>query len=255
MATAAVSEALLTAEQYARRPDPGYPEELVRGRIVPLPQPNRRHGQICNKAGRILGNYAEEHDLGHVLSNNAGVITERDPDTVRGPDVAFYSYARLPRGPLPANYGPEVPELVVEVRSPTDRWPQVLARVAEYLEAGVTAVMVLDDDAPVRSRLRRRDDPDARPRRRADPPRTAGRVPRRGAAVLRVSETGVGRTRRGGWRRWLAHQCSGCDRKTPVGKPPVSPAAGIGSGLVWTGIQRGCFDSHYRVAFRLVTVR
>ena len=145
MATAPAA-ALLTAEQFAQRPDPGYPEELVRGRIVPLPQPNRRQGQICNKAGRILGNYAEEHDLGHVLSNDAGVITERDPDTVRGADVAFYSFDRLPRGPLPASYGPEVPELIIEVRSPSERWPRVLAKVAEYLEAGVSFVVVLDDE-------------------------------------------------------------------------------------------------------------
>src|SRR4051794_9430061 len=141
------AEALLTAEEYAKRPDPGYPEELVRGRIVPMPQPNRRHGQICNKAGRIFGNFAEEHDLGHVLSNDAGVITERDPDTVRGPDIAYYSYNRLPKGPLPASYGPEVPELVVEVRSPSDRWAKVLAKVGEYLTSGVLAVVVLDDES------------------------------------------------------------------------------------------------------------
>jgi len=148
MSTAtAPTPVLLTAEEYARRLDPGYPEELVDGRIVPMPQPNRRHGQICNKAGRILGNFAEEHDLGHVLNNDAGVITKRNPDTVRGPDVAFYSYDRLPRGPLPASYGPEVPELVVEVRSPTDRWPAVLVKVAEYLNAGVLAVVVLDDES------------------------------------------------------------------------------------------------------------
>ena len=29
------------------------------------------------------------------------------------------------------------PELVFEVLSPDDRWPKVLAKVAEYLEAGV----------------------------------------------------------------------------------------------------------------------
>jgi Uma2 family endonuclease len=148
MSTAFVTPPILmTAEEYARRPEPGHPEELVRGRIVPVSQPNRRHGQICNKAGRILGNFAEDHDLGHVLSNDAGVITERDPDTVRGADIAFYSYARLPKGPLPGNLGPEVPELVVEVRSPSERWPKILVKVAEYLDAGVTVVVVLDDES------------------------------------------------------------------------------------------------------------
>ena len=86
---------------------------------------------------------AQEYDLGHVLDNDAEVLTELDPGTLRGPDVAFYSYARLPRGPLPAEYGPE---LVLEVLSPDDRWPKVLARAAEYLEAGVSYVGVLDPD-------------------------------------------------------------------------------------------------------------
>ena len=138
----------MTAEEYARRPDLGYPEELVRGKVVPMPQPNRRHGQVCNKAGRIFGNFADDHDLGHVLSYDASVITERGPDTVRGADVAFYSYARLPKGPLAPTYGPELPELVVEVVSPSDRWPKVLAKVAEYLGAGVTVVVVLDEPPP-----------------------------------------------------------------------------------------------------------
>ena len=112
---------------------------------MPLTRP--RHGQLCARAVRILGNHADEHDLGHVLNNDAGVITERGPDTVRGADVAFYSFARLPKGPLPASYGPEVPELVIEVRSPSDRWPAVLAKVAEYLNAGVFVVCVLDDES------------------------------------------------------------------------------------------------------------
>ena len=143
-----LTPALMTAEEFDRRPDSGPPEELVRGKIVPLPQPNRRHGQICYKSARIFGDFVDGHDLGHILTNDAGIITERGPDTVRGADVAFYSYARLPRGPLAPSYGPEVPELVVEVVSPSDRWPKILAKVAECLEAGVTVVVVLDEPPP-----------------------------------------------------------------------------------------------------------
>jgi len=137
---------LLTAEEFGRRPDPGYPEELVRGRIVTMSPPNRRHGQVCGKVDRILGNFVDEHEFGHVLCNDSGVITERGPDTVRGPDVIFYSYARLPKGALPSDYGPEVPELIFEIRSPGNRWPAILVKVAEYLAAGSQYVVVLDPD-------------------------------------------------------------------------------------------------------------
>jgi Uma2 family endonuclease len=37
-----------------------------------------------------------------------------------------------------------VPELIFEVLSPSDRWPDVLCKVAEYLKAGVSVVVVLD---------------------------------------------------------------------------------------------------------------
>ena len=145
MATAEMLE-LMTAEQFGQRPDPGYPEELVQGRVVAMSVPDRRHGYICGRADRIFGNFVDAHDIGRVICNDSGVITQRDPDTVRGADVAYYSFARLPKGTLPTGYGPEVPELVVEVRSANDRWRDVLEKISEYLNAGVLVVIVLDPE-------------------------------------------------------------------------------------------------------------
>lgn len=145
--TTAAPTRWITAEEFEGRPDPGRPEELVRGRVVPMTPPDRRHGYVCLKVGRILADFVEAHDLGRVLSNDSAVVTERQPDTVRGADICYYSYERLPRGRLARGYGPEVPELVVEVRSPGDRWGAIQAKVGEYLRAGVLAVLVLDPDA------------------------------------------------------------------------------------------------------------
>lgn len=139
---------LLTAEEFGSRPDPGYPEELVQGRIVTLPPPTPRHGQVCGETYFLFREFVGRLDLGHVLCNDSGVVTERDPDTVRGADVCFYSYARLPRGKIRKGYLDVVPDLVVEVRSADDRWGDILAKVHEYLDAGVVAVIVLD---PIRS--------------------------------------------------------------------------------------------------------
>jgi Uma2 family endonuclease len=138
--------ALITAEEFGKRPDPGYPEELVQGKIVALPLTDTRHGAVCARSIYLLMRFLEDHDVGRVIGNDAGVITERDPDIVRGPDVAFYSYQRIPQGPIPRGYCPEVPELVIEVRSPSDRWRDVQAKVVEYLTAGVRIVVVLDPD-------------------------------------------------------------------------------------------------------------
>ncbi|HEV3259164.1 MAG TPA: Uma2 family endonuclease [Gemmataceae bacterium] len=141
----ATAEALLTAEEYSRLPDDGLPTELIRGRIVPMNVPYPRHGQICARVVYLLHRYLESDDRGHVVSNDSGVVTERDPDTVRGADVAFYSYARVPKGPCPKGYLAVAPEVAFEVLSPFDRLPPVLTKVAEYLNAGVLAVCVLDE--------------------------------------------------------------------------------------------------------------
>jgi len=143
MATAEMVK-LMTAEEFGKRPDPGYPEELVRGRVAAMSVPDKRDGYVCLRAGRILGDFVDEHDLGRVMSNDSGVITDREPDTVRGADVSYYSFSRLPRGPLAEGYGNEIPELVVEVRSPGDRWRDIQKKITEYLQAGVLAVVVLD---------------------------------------------------------------------------------------------------------------
>src|SRR5436309_15547944 len=141
---ATVVEKLLTAEEFRRLPDDGRKKELVRGRVVYMNVPAPRHGYICANVVGILRPFVIERRLGRVMSNDSGVVTEHDPDTVRGADVAYYSFDRLPPGPLPEGYLDAVPELVFEVRSPTDRPGNILAKVVEYFAAGVSAVCVLD---------------------------------------------------------------------------------------------------------------
>jgi Uma2 family endonuclease len=142
---ATVVETLLTAEEFGRRPDSGSPEELVKGKIVRTNVPKPYHGYICIKLGGSLDAYVTAHNLGYVVGNDSGVITERGPDTVRGADVAYYSYNRVPKGSLDREEYLEVPpELVFEVLSPNDRWPKALAKTAEYLTAGVEVVVVVD---------------------------------------------------------------------------------------------------------------
>jgi Uma2 family endonuclease len=140
------TERLLTAEEYLALPDDGRQTELVRGRVVEVPPANFRHGVLCNRIGRLIGNFVEDRNLGWVINNDAGVITRRDPDSVRGPDVAFFSYSRVPKGQTPEGYPSVAPELVFEVRSPSDRWSAISAKAGEYLNAGVLVVCVLDPE-------------------------------------------------------------------------------------------------------------
>jgi len=75
MATAEMLE-LTTAEQFGQRPDPGYPEELVRGKIVAMSVPDRRHGYVCGKADRLFG----KEKVTEYLNAGVLVVVVLDPE-------------------------------------------------------------------------------------------------------------------------------------------------------------------------------
>lgn len=110
----------MTADEYAALPDPhGYPTELIKGNLITRAPPRPRHGQIGARVAYLLQRYLEAHNFGQVLTNDSGVVTERDPDTVRGADIAYYSFERVPKGPLPSGLLDVAPNVVSEVLSPT----------------------------------------------------------------------------------------------------------------------------------------
>jgi Uma2 family endonuclease len=128
--------------------------ELVRGVPVETPMPDQRHGKACVKMARYLDEFAEANDLGHVMGNDTFVKVATNPDTIRGGDVLFASYERLPRGPIPPGVLDVIPELVVEVVSPSNLWTGLFTKVDEYLAAGVKVVVILDGDSQTASTYR-----------------------------------------------------------------------------------------------------
>ncbi|MEW6755508.1 MAG: Uma2 family endonuclease [Candidatus Latescibacterota bacterium] len=78
-----------------------------------------------------------------MLTGEVGVYTRRNPDRVRGVDVAFISRQRLPGGPG-SGFLAAAPELVVEILSPADRWEDVYQKLEEYFELGVERVWVVE---------------------------------------------------------------------------------------------------------------
>ncbi|HEX9945654.1 MAG TPA: Uma2 family endonuclease [Thermoanaerobaculia bacterium] len=138
-------EILMSGEELFRRPDLG-PCELVNGRVVPLPPAGYGHGLVeARLTGRLLG-YAEDTRRGEVTSGEVGIYIRRNPDTVRGADIAFISNERLARRKS-SSYLDVAPELVVEVLSPDDRWSEVTEKIHDYFAAGVDRVWVLDSKA------------------------------------------------------------------------------------------------------------
>jgi len=138
------SPLLMSAAEFVKK-YAGDRMELVKGQLREVPMASQKHGRICLVTGRLMDEHAEKHDLGRVTTNDSFVQTKTNPDTTRGADVSFYSYARLPKGKVPEGLLPVSPDLIVEVRSPSERWTALFAKVVEYLEAGVRVVIVLDE--------------------------------------------------------------------------------------------------------------
>lgn len=118
--------------------------ELVRGEIVRFPLPKPMQGFICSRLAYLLTGYIERLGRGVVLCNDTGLITETDPDTVRGVDVLLYLSPRWAGQDPPDEYISEPPDLAVEVRSPGQPWTQFLAKATEYLQMGTKLVWVVD---------------------------------------------------------------------------------------------------------------
>ena len=123
--------------------------EFIDGHVTELPMPPPKHGKTCLRAGHLLLLHVDQFDLGHVCGNDSfvKVPTKTDPTRVRGADVCFFSYSRVPKGLMPDGLLNVSPELVIEVRSPSDTWTEVFTKVGEYLANAVLVVVVLDIDS------------------------------------------------------------------------------------------------------------
>ncbi len=144
---ATVTQKLLTAEEFARLPAPtdGSRQELVRGEIVSMPPPRFRHSEVVGRVYSIIDQHVRPARLGRVVPET-GVRTERGPDSVRGPDVAYWSAEKLPFGTVPDVYPQVSPDLCVEVLSPDETPRKVREKLEEYFESGIRMVWIVDPD-------------------------------------------------------------------------------------------------------------
>ncbi len=108
----------MTADELYAHPLENVRSELVRGMLV-LREPARlRHGDVAARALIAIAQFVAQHRLGRVVAAETGFTLQRNPDTVRAPDVAY-------------------------VRA--DHWPsEADARFADWINAGVSLVWIVD---------------------------------------------------------------------------------------------------------------
>lgn len=137
-----VSPRLMTAEDLERLSKGHCRRELIAGVLAEMSPVGGEHGEVTLRVGSTLRTFVLLRRLGKVVTET-GFVLSRDPDTVRAPDIAFVSAARLGPTGLPNGYIEGAPDLAIEVVSPGDSADDIQTKLAEYLAAGTRLVWVL----------------------------------------------------------------------------------------------------------------
>jgi Uma2 family endonuclease len=80
--------------------------------------------------------FLDDHDLGFLYAPDA--LIEVLPDLVRGPDVCFVPWSKRPERTVPTEpISDLIPDLAVEIPSPSNTRGEILRKLKEYFLAGV----------------------------------------------------------------------------------------------------------------------
>ena len=134
---------LLTAADLLRLHSEGVRGELIRGVLYETMASGGEHGEIVVNMTLLLGNFVKRQKLGRLAASDVGVRLQRNPDTVREPDLAFISAERLPLDERVTGYYEIPPDLVVEIMSPNDSYGSVNDKACMWLSYGVPIVWVV----------------------------------------------------------------------------------------------------------------
>lgn len=134
----------MTAENLWMLPDDGQRHELIRGDLTMVAPAGGGHGKTAMTVAYALMAHVKQKHLGEVLAAETGFVIERNPDTVRAPDVAFVARQHVPSGGIPVGFIPFAPDIAVEVLSPSDSQLDVEEKVEQWLNAGTAMVWVVN---------------------------------------------------------------------------------------------------------------
>ena len=137
----------LTVEEFERLPGGEGKEELHDGRVVRMAPTGLAHGVVVGElmdALRARVRALGGRSWGFVTTETGYKLWPDRPRESRAPDVSVVRAARLPGGRITRRLVRGIPDLAVEVLSPTDKLPDAEFKVREYLDAGVPLVWLVD---------------------------------------------------------------------------------------------------------------
>ena len=119
-----------------------YQVELEDGKITIMGPSDIVSSEIIALFCRLLGNWVYPRRLGRVFDSSGGFILPNSD--LKVPDVSFVSANRLRQSPR--YFGQLVPDLVVEVKSQSDRIKTLKEKIQLYLAQGAQIGILIDPD-------------------------------------------------------------------------------------------------------------
>lgn len=119
-----------------------YRVELVDGRIVVMSPSGYESDEVAFRLGRRLADWVEPKRIGRVTGSSAG-FTLPDSNT-RAPDVSFVRAERLRRAPR--SFAQLAPDLMVEVKSPTDSVEELEKKISNFLQQGTQVGILVNPE-------------------------------------------------------------------------------------------------------------
>lgn len=130
---------------------------LIAGELFCDMPPGGEHGYLAGELIFRLKSFAAGKDLGK-FTVETGYYPPDSRHTVLAPDVAYISKTRAPQ-PFPKKFVPMMPDLAIEIVSPTDSLQDVRRKAAVYLANGTTLVWIVLPDEQGVDVCRAGDDP------------------------------------------------------------------------------------------------
>jgi Uma2 family endonuclease len=135
---------LMTAEDLLAMPDDGKRHELIQGVLKTMAPAGDEHGVIASRVSTaLISRLGPGRQFTFHAAETGFLLPGSDRDTVRAPDFAVTRRERR-EGPPSPGFSRVIPDLVVEVVSPSDRASEVAGKVATWLAAGCAVVVVVD---------------------------------------------------------------------------------------------------------------
>ena len=136
----------LTYDDFVLFPDDGKRHEIIDGEHYVTASPNLRHQQISGNVFLLIGVWLQSHPVGQLFYAPFDVVFSKF-DVVE-PDLLYLSNSRAADALTPANVQ-SVPELVIEIGSPSTRKRDETIKRRLYERSGVTEYWVVDPELDV----------------------------------------------------------------------------------------------------------